>query len=43
VSEAETVAWNRARRGRFIELGAAIVAGGGLVVMFVVFYTILTR
>ena len=43
MSEAESVAWNRARRGRFIELGAAIVAGSGLVVMFVVFYTILTR
>jgi hypothetical protein len=43
VSESEAIAWNRARRGRFLELGAAIVAGGGLVVMFVVFYTILTR
>jgi hypothetical protein len=32
VSESETLAWNRARRGRLIEL-----------VMFVVFYTILTR
>jgi hypothetical protein len=43
VSEAETLAWNRARRGRLIELGAAIMAAGGLVVMVVVFYTILTR
>jgi hypothetical protein len=43
VSEAETIAWNRARRGRLLELAAAIVAGGGLVVMFMVFYTILTR
>jgi len=43
VSESETIAWNRARRGRLIELGAAIVAGGGLIAMVVVFYTILTR
>jgi hypothetical protein len=43
VSEAETLAWNRARRGRLIELAAASAAGGGLVALVVVFYTILTR
>jgi hypothetical protein len=43
VSEAETIAWNRARRSRWLELGAAIVAGSGLVTMLVVFYTILSR
>ncbi len=43
MSQAETAAWNRARRGRLIELGAAVVAASGLVVMVVVFYTILTR
>ncbi len=43
VSDLETRAWERARKHRFIELGAAIVEGGGLVVMLVVFYSILTR
>jgi hypothetical protein len=43
VSDAETAAWNRARKNRWLELGAAIVAGSGLVVMLVVFYSILTR
>jgi len=43
VSEAETLAWSRARRSRLIELAAAIAAGGGLIAMVVVFYTILTR
>lgn len=43
VSEAETLAWNRARRTRLIELAAAIAAGGGLIAMVMVFYTILTR
>ena len=43
VSEAETLAWNRARRGRLLELAAAIAAGSGLVALVVVFYTILTR
>jgi hypothetical protein len=43
VSEAETLAWYRARRGRFIELAAAIAASGGLIALVVVFYTILTR
>ena len=43
VSDAETIAWQRARRGRRLELAAAIVAGSGLVTMLVVFYSILTR
>jgi hypothetical protein len=43
VSDLETLAWQRARKHKLIELGAAIVAGGGLVVMLVVFYSILTR
>jgi len=43
VSETEALAWNRARKNRLIELAAAIVAGGGLIAMVVVFYTILTR
>jgi len=43
VSQAETIAWNRARRRGLIELAAAIVAAGGVVVMVAVFYTILTR
>jgi hypothetical protein len=43
VSEAETLAWNRARRSRMIELAVAIGAGGGLIALVVVFYTILTR
>jgi hypothetical protein len=43
VSDLETQAWQRARRNKLIELGAALVAGGGLVVMLVVFYSILTR
>jgi hypothetical protein len=43
VSDLESQAWQRARKHKFIELGAAIVAGSGLVVMLVVFYSILTR
>ncbi|HLK88956.1 MAG TPA: hypothetical protein VKZ18_03625 [Polyangia bacterium] len=43
MSDLETQAWQRARKHRLLELGAAIVAGGGLVVMLVVFYSILTR
>ena len=43
MSETEALAWNRARKHRLIELAAAIVAGGGLIAMVVVFYTILTR
>lgn len=43
MSEAETIAWQRARRGRWLELAAAIVAASGLVTMVVVFYSILTR
>jgi hypothetical protein len=43
VSESETLAWNRARRNHFIELAAAIAAGGGLIALVFVFYTILTR
>ena len=43
VSETEALAWNRVRRNRFIELAAAIAAGGGLIALVVVFYTILTR
>lgn len=43
VSDLETQAWHRARKHRLIELGAAIVAGSGLVVMVMVFYSILTR
>jgi hypothetical protein len=37
------MAWQRARRRDRLELAAAIVAGLGLVTMFVVFYSILTR
>jgi hypothetical protein len=43
VSDAETDAWQRARRNRRLELAAAIVAGSGLVVMLIVFYSILSR
>jgi hypothetical protein len=43
VSDTETIAWQRARRSRRLELAAAIVAGSGLVTMLVVFYSILTR
>jgi hypothetical protein len=43
LSEAEVLAWNRARRSRLIELAAAIVASGGLIALVFVFYTILTR
>ena len=43
MSDAETMAWQRARRSRRLELVAAIVAASGLVVMLVVFYSILTR
>ncbi len=43
MSETETIAWQRARRGRRLEFAAAIVAGGGLVTMLFVFYSILTR
>jgi hypothetical protein len=43
VSEAETLAWNRARKNRLLELAAAIAAGGGLIALVMVFYTILTR
>ncbi|HVV53553.1 MAG TPA: hypothetical protein VHO06_28105 [Polyangia bacterium] len=43
MSDLETLAWQRARRHRLIELGAAIVAGSGLVVLFAVFCSILTR
>jgi hypothetical protein len=43
VSQAETLAWNRARRSRMIELAVAIASGGGLIALVVVFYTILTR
>jgi hypothetical protein len=43
VSEAETIVWQRARRGRRLELAAAIVAASGLVTMVFVFYSILTR
>ena len=43
MSEAEALAWNRARRSRLIELAVAIAAGGGLIALVAVFYTILTR
>jgi hypothetical protein len=43
LSETETIAWNRARRSRRLELGAAIVAASGLVTMLVIFYNILSR
>jgi hypothetical protein len=43
VSDAETIAWHRARRNHRLELAAAIVAGSGLVTLVVVFYSILTR
>jgi hypothetical protein len=43
VAHAETTDWQRARRMRRLELVAAIVAGSGLVVMLMVFYSILTR
>ncbi len=43
MSDTETMAWQRARRSRRLELAAAIVAGSGLIVMLVVFYTILSR
>lgn len=43
VSELETLAWQRARTRRLIEMGAAIVSGGVLVTMVTIFYRILTR
>jgi hypothetical protein len=43
VSEAETIAWNRMRRTRRLELGAAIASTGGLITMFAIFCWILTR
>jgi hypothetical protein len=43
VSDAETIAWQRARRGRRLELVAAIMAGSGLVTLVAVFYSILSR
>jgi len=43
MSDAETMAWQRARRNRRLELAAAIVAGTGLIVMVVVFYSILAH
>jgi hypothetical protein len=43
VSEAETLAWQRARRSRRLEVVAAIFAGGVVIVMLEVFYSILSR
>jgi hypothetical protein len=39
----DTIAWNRARSRRIIELACAITAGVALTVMFAVFSSILTR
>jgi hypothetical protein len=39
----DMIAWNRARLRRVLELVCAITAGLGLMTMFVVFYSILTR
>jgi hypothetical protein len=43
MSDSEAAAWQRMRRRDRLELAAAIMAGSGLVVMLVVFYSILTR
>jgi hypothetical protein len=39
----DTIAWNRARFRKMVELGCAIAAGLALTAMFVVFSSILTR
>lgn len=43
VSELETLAWQRARTRRVIEMCAAVVSGGVLVTMVTIFYRILIR